>query len=310
MPCRVGERDWRGVVFGWYIIAYLFVAGAGSGAFFVAFATCLWDLVRKSPASERAAAAVQPGFYLAPVLGAFSILLLVLDLGNPDRILPLVMNPLASIVGVGAWLLGLFALLSGLLAAFSLVVREVPRWLLALLGTPACLCAVGVMSYTGVLLSTMVSIDFWYSPWLVAVFVLSSLTTGAAAIVATETITGTPAAHQNLLGLWRASGVLTALEAIALLVFLLLQAHGAPQAIESVRQLTLGTLALPFWGGVVAAGFLIPWAMHGLRRLTGRAPALLISSMGVLMGGFMLRYCIVGAGLYSPLVLSSVALGL
>ena len=71
-----------------------------------------------------------------------------------------------------------------------------------------------------------------------------------------------------------------------------------------------GSLAPMFWGAVVAVGFVGPWLAHGANRLVGPSAALVISSVGVLVGGLALRYCIVGAGLYSPLVLSSVALGL
>lgn len=298
------------MVFGWYIIAYLFAAGAGSGAFVVAFAVCLWDVVRQSSASERAAASVQTAFYSAPLLGAFSILLLVLDLGNPDRILPLVLNPFASIIGVGAWLLGLFVLLAVLLAILSLRPFPVPRALLLSFGIPAFLCAIGVMSYTGVLLSTMVSIDFWRSPWLVVLFVASSLTAGTAVIVFGAVLQGTPSAARNLQGLWKAFFVLTVLEAVVLAVFLAMQMGGLESARDAVALLLWGSLAPVFWGAVVVVGFAIPWLSHGANRLMGPSTALVISSVGVLVGAFALRYCIVAAGLYSPLVLSSVALGL
>ncbi len=293
-----------------YIVAYLFAAGVGSGAFFVAYSTCLWDLIRQSPASERAAASVQTAFYSAPALGVLSILLLLLDLGNPDRIAPLILNPFGSIIGTGAWLLGLFVLFTVLLAAFSLGPRPVSRGLLLGLGLPAFVCAVGVMSYTGVLLSTMVSIDFWHSPWLVALFVASSLTTGTAAIVFGAVLQGTPSAARNLQGLWKAFFLLTVAEAVVLTVFMGVQMGGTDSARAAVEALMTGSLAPMFWGAVVAVGFVGPWLAHGANRLVGPSAALVISSVGVLVGGLALRYCIVGAGLYSPLVLSSVALGL
>ena len=56
------------VVFGGYIVAYLFLAGAGGGAFFAAASTCVWDAVRQSDGSERLARTCQVGFYAAPCL--------------------------------------------------------------------------------------------------------------------------------------------------------------------------------------------------------------------------------------------------
>lgn len=300
----------REMVFGWYIIAYLFAAGAGSGAFFVGFSTCLWDVVRQSPASERAAASVQTAFYSAPVLCLFAVLLLMLDLGNPNRILPLVLNPFSSVIGVGAWLLALFILFSGALAIASLGARPVPRPLFLVLGVPALACAAGIMSYTGVLLSSLVSIDFWHTPWLVALFIASSLTAGAAVVVLGALLQGTPTALRNLQGLWKAFFLFTLAEAVLLAAFMMVQAVGPQSARDGVQLLVAGSMAPAFWGAVVAAGFAAPWAVHLAKRLVGPSAALVISSAGVLVGAFALRYCIVGAGLYSPLVLSSVAPGL
>ena len=92
------------MVFSWYIVGYLFVAGVASGAFLVSFGACLWDRWRQSKASERAVAAVQLGFCIAPVWSFAAIALLLLDLGNPERLLSLVMSPFDSVIGAGAWL--------------------------------------------------------------------------------------------------------------------------------------------------------------------------------------------------------------
>ena len=59
-------------MFGWYIVAYLFLAGAGAGAFFAAACACVWDAVRRSDASEKLARTCQAGFYAAPCLMALA----------------------------------------------------------------------------------------------------------------------------------------------------------------------------------------------------------------------------------------------
>ena len=73
------------MVFGWYIVAYLFLAGAGAGAFCAAACACAWDAVRRSDASERLARTCQAGFYAAPCLVVLAALFLLLDLGNAQR---------------------------------------------------------------------------------------------------------------------------------------------------------------------------------------------------------------------------------
>ena len=298
------------MVFSWYIVGYLFVAGVASGAFFVSFGACLWDRWRQSKASERAVAAVQLGFYIAPVWSFAAIALLLLDLGNPERLLSLVMSPFDSVIGAGAWLLGLFFLLTAVLALQGMLGREVPRLLQLLLGIPAALCAVGVMTYTGVLLSSLIAIEFWYSPLLVALFIASSLTTGTASIIVCNALFGTPSAIRTLGGMWRVCFALSIVEAAVLASFAWSQAHGTPMAVESCTALLSGPLALPFWAGVCLVGFVIPWAFHVARPLTSAPVALSVSSAGVLVGGFMLRYCVVGAGLFAPLVLGPALAGL
>ena len=295
------------MVFSWYIVAYLFVAGVAGGAFFVSFAACLWDGRCQSDASERAVAAVQPGFFLAPILAFLAIALLTLDLGNPDRLLSVFMSPFDSVIGAGAWMLAFFFVLTCALAVAALVSGELTRRFQMLLGIPAALCAVGVMCYTGILLSSMASVEFWYTPWLVALFVVSSLTTGLSAVIASSAILATPSSESNPLGLWRLCLVLSVIEAAVLFVFVWSRFHGGPVAAESDLLILAGSLALPFWIGVIAMGFLFPWALHALAPMTGSSVALFASSVGVLAGGFFLRYCIVGAGLFSPLVLSSIA---
>jgi len=293
------------MIFSWYIVGYLFMAGVAGGAFFASFAVCLWDRWHATESSAHAVAAVQPGFFLAPVVALAAIDLLLLDLGNPDRILPLLMMPFDSVMNIGSWFLGLFFLLASALALTSVFRREVPRSIMMALGLPAALCAVGVMSYTGVLLSSMVSVEFWYSPWLVVLFVASSLTTGAAAIVICGSIAGTPASSRNMSGLWKVCLAFSIAEVVALLAFVAFQMQGSPMATESCTMLLTGPLAGAFWLGVLGMGFLLPWGLHALKALTGLSVAMLVSSASALAGGFMLRYCVVAAGLFSPLVLSA-----
>ncbi|WP_270297394.1 NrfD/PsrC family molybdoenzyme membrane anchor subunit, partial [Eggerthella sinensis] len=68
-------------------------------------------------------------------------------------------------------------------------------------------CAVGVMGYTGLLLSDMVSIDFWHTPWLIALFVVSSLSCGVAAIVTLDAALAPPS-YDVSAALWRAGAAL------------------------------------------------------------------------------------------------------
>ena len=100
------------MLFSWYIIGYLFLAGAGSGAFLVAAVSCMVDALRLTPRTARLAAAVQPAFYLSPAFMILATVLLLFDVGAPERIVYLLANPFQSILSVGAWLVALLTAVS------------------------------------------------------------------------------------------------------------------------------------------------------------------------------------------------------
>lgn len=291
------------MLFSWYVIAYLFLAGAGSGAFFLAAVCCMVDAVALTPRTARLTAAVQPAFYLAPVITLAGILFLLFDIGAPERITFLLLNPVQSIMSVGAWLVALLFAVSTMLAIAGAGVR-IPRnfqFACMALGT---MLALGVMTYTGLLLSTLPSVEFWATAWLPALFVASSLSCGAAIIIlADAVIHGSPAGTSR--GPWRIAGVLLAVEIAVLVCFLISRQLAGNLALQSVQQLAFGALAAPFWLAVVGLGLVLPAALHVTvgKRVPLRM-ARMAASLGVLAGGLALRYCIVAAALTSPLELT------
>jgi protein NrfD len=86
---------------------------------------------------------------------------------------------------------------------------------------------------------------------------------------------------------------------IALLVIGLLTSTRSHAA---AAQLVLGgPYTLVFWGGVVAAGIVVPLALQAL-ELAGRIPHTVVPAALVLGGGFALRWIMVNAGQASEIV--------
>lgn len=293
------------MVFGFYIVAYLFLAGTGAGAFFVSAGACIGDAVNRSDASERLARTCQAGFYVAPCLMVLAALFLLLDLGNVERAWLVATTPLQSVLSVGAWLVALLVAISATLAICGLVAASVPRAVLWMCCAAGGLVALGVMGYTGLLLSDMVSVDLWRTPWLVALFVVSSLSCGAAAILALDAIFA-PSSCEVSRTLWRAAAVLGCIEATVLAAFLVAQSGFSETARASCELLVGGALAPVFWAGVCAMGLAAPLALHAAARMLPRRAAMLASSLGVLAGGLLLRYCVVAAALFTPLALGAI----
>ncbi len=293
------------MLFSGYIVGYLFLAGAGSGAFFVSACCCIGDAVWKTEGSERLVRSTQMGFCVAPCLVLLASLLLLLDLGNAERVWLVATMPFQSVMSAGAWFVALFTLVSGGLAVAALLVREVPRALLWACCVVGLLLAAGTMGYTGVLLADMVGIDFWRTPWLVALFVASSLSCGVAAITVLD-VALLPPTRAAAPSLWRVACVLTCIEACVLAAFMAVQ-HGYTETARASCDLLLsGRLSAAFWGGVCAAGLAVPLAAHAVAgRLVPAPAAHLVASAGVLVGGLLLRYCVIAAALYTPLALSA-----
>lgn len=294
------------MLFSGYIVGYLFLAGAGSGAFFLASAGCVADAVLQSERSERLACALQPAFLAAPCLMALAGVLLVADLGEPARAWAVALMPFQSVMSVGAWLVALLTALSGAYALLGLTLPRIARvvqWAFCVLGL---VLSAGVMSYTGLLLSDLVSIDFWNTPWLLALFVASSLSCGSAVALGSFGLF----AHDDgdaACDLWRIAGALAVIELAFLLAFLASRWSFSAVSHASCLALASGDLRLAFWLGVVGAGFVLPLGVRlaGGLRSQARGAAGLVSCAGTLVGGLALRYCIIAAALYTPLALGA-----
>lgn len=288
------------MLFSWYIIAYLFLAGAGSGAFLVASACCVADARLLTPQSARLTAAVQPAFYVAPALMVLAVLFLFADLGFSPRVILLVGNPFQSIMSMGAWMVALLTIISVALALSSAAARP-PRAVQLVCMVGGSLVAVGTMTYTGLLLCGLPSVDFWGTGWLPALFVVSSVSCGTAVIVLADAVLRSSPLGTSR-GPWHMAGWCLLAEALALAAFMASRQVAGGLALESARLLILGELAPTFLLVPVGMGLVLPAALHlgGSRRIPARTSRL-AASVGVLAGGLGLRYCLVAAALLSPL---------
>ena len=289
-------------MFSWYIIFYIFLAGTAAGAFLcgivVNAVTGLESLLKPGVRSLRADGA---GFLVAAVCFPLACIFLFCDIGRPANLLYVLQNPLASLVSAGAWIMMLSTLVSMALAFLMLTnrLRQTGAW--ALMGMGGVL-SVATLVYTGLLLSTIPSVDFWTTPALVALFIMSGLTCGVAA---------TSVLGVALEGSWRRDSALAkvrnacAVAELAALVWLLVdRLFATASARASVLRLVQGDLSAVFVGGVVLVGLVVPFACSALRRVADARAMTLAAGGCTLLGGLALRYAIVAAA-----VVEAVAFG-
>ena len=176
-----------------------------------------------------------------------------------------------------------------------------------------------VMAYTGLLLQSMRAVALWHSPWLPALFVLSSLSCGFALVVGAAQFSEAAGAFASVLSrsALADAGVIVA-EALAAVALLATVAHAAQAggangttvaAAESVRQLACGVQAPLFWGGFVTLGLAIPLCIEVAGAMLHRLPSVAILGLAasVLVGGSALRWSVANAGMHP--VLSVLSLG-
>lgn len=302
------------------VILYLFLAGVGAGVGTVSASVLLRGGGGGFGGDHFRLA--RSGALLSPLPVILGTTLIVFELGQPSRAFNLFKVINLSPMNIGSWLLLVFICTSVLYAlAFVPSFMTKLKWLsdrlapvragLAWVNVPM---GIGVAVYTGVMLGAMPSRPLWNSPILALLFLISALSTGVAAIILLRTIfhrkSADPAIeqgyHQSAYLLTATDVMLIGFELMVVFLFVMF-AHLTIGNMKYAIGIILpgGDMAVMFWLGVVLIGLLLP----GLAELAFVVPRLLyhrsyaapvavevLVSIGVLIGGFMLRYVIVVAG--------------
>jgi formate-dependent nitrite reductase membrane component NrfD len=290
------------------VIWYLFLAGTGSGLIFVVFIIDSALRQLRPLLFLRFRPLVAPGLIIGLILTCLGGLLLALDVGRADRLLLLITHPAMSIVSLGFWMITFLVLsvLTQLLLRLvfhphvSKTIHIITRWFSGL-------CALAVITYTGVLFQSMQSVAFWNTWLLPTLLVFSSISSGIALLVLLDflgnLIHWTPSRQQR--GAWLKLAHLPILlcELVVLVAYLLLMAFGSQPTTMTVELLLFGSLAPLFWLGILAAGILLPLALDWLGAPRDRAPLVVTGSLLLLLGAFVLRYCLLQVGVYPEITL-------
>jgi polysulfide reductase chain C len=292
------------LTWGWYIAWYLFLAGVGAGAYLTGTIADYLD--------EKYRLASKIAVALGAPLVAIGTIFLVLDLGHPERFM-LVFGSPTSMITIGSTIISVFMILGLVHLGFwiwpfkTLEKNNAARRALGLLGA---IFAVGTAVYTGILLGVVNAIPFWNNSILPMLFLVSATSTGIGAVVAGLAIyhaRRTGEERKNILDSIKMLGKcdvgLIVLELIVLFFYLAVSSTISPTASEAVQLLAYGSLAPLFWGGLVVAGLLLPLAIEAsgmIREKTLAAATLVmsaaISGILVLLGGLVLRYSVLLAG--------------
>lgn len=227
----------------------------------------------------------------------------LLHLGNrsPVRVWRMILRPQTSWISRGLILITLFI-------GFTLIQLCLSHWLPgtgweATFKILAGITAFGQSIYTGFALSYVNGIRFWNSALVPVLFVTCGLTGGFGTLLAVS-LGGSYAEIEAIEDVLR---VLLVVYAIILAVYLWNSTYVDPVARGSVMRLIRGENIPVFWGGVVLLGIVIPVAIAAATYFVVEASApLLITAIACeIIGGFSLRYSVLKAGIYGPLIAST-----
>ena len=159
--------------------------------------------------------------------------------------------------------------------------------------------AFGVAIYSGFVVSFVGGIKLWNSAIIPILFVVAGLTGGLAVLLIA-------ASDSAYLGMAIYNVVLIALVGYAVFIAIYLWAttYESKAARDSVTRILKGNVAPMFWLGVVLLGIVLPILLilpYSLSDSTSTV-AFYIAAAGAILGGVALRYVILKAGVYSPLV--------
>lgn len=164
----------------------------------------------------------------------------------------------------------------------------------------AAIAAFAVSIYTGFVLKSVKAVPFWNSTLLPVLFILCGVLGGFGVSVVIALNGG----DINLATAEAGSRWLLIINALLIGVYLWMANNREVTGKKSVLEHIRGNLAPFFWIGIVGLGILIPLGIALITHLTGSdsTPLLLTGVVCEIIGGLTLRYCILKAGAYKPLV--------
>jgi formate-dependent nitrite reductase membrane component NrfD len=218
-------------------------------------------------------------------------------LGKPWRAWRIITRPQTSWLARGFIFVMLFI-------GFGAVQMTLSRWLPGSAAEIAFKVLAGIMAfsvaaYTGIILKNVKGVPFWNSLLLPVLFVICGILGGFGLAVMIALNGG----GINLAAAEMGSRWLLIANALLIITYLWRASRREAVGKQSVLEQISGESAPVFWIGVVLLGIVIPLAIAISGLMVELFPAILLTGVTCeIIGGLALRYCVLKAGAYKPLV--------
>ncbi len=245
--------------------------------------------------------------YFDSLLGQFIAWLLALSMGisymvhlsKPLRFWRMFMKPGTSWIARGF----IFIMLFIGLTTIQLILSQWAPGATAAITTFTVLAAIFAFAqsiYTGFAVSYVSAIKIWTSAIVPILFVTCGLTGGLAILLAIM-LAGD---HAQLIALENVIRVVLIALAVIIGVYIWNTTYSSTAAKDAIKRLIGGSLAPLFWIGVFLFGIVIPIAISITTYFSGEASSglLITAVVSEIIGGLALRFAILKAGVYTPLL--------
>jgi Fe-S-cluster-containing dehydrogenase component/formate-dependent nitrite reductase membrane component NrfD len=264
---RVYDVPNKGTLWGWEVSAYILTKAIASGAFFL---PVLGDYLFSVPPSVK-----QFGAIISFIFLTITGILLVKDLGRPDRFLYVLFRPqFKSWLSRGAYIITAYG---GILTLWLVASFAGLEQILSFIEPIGIILAVLTAVYTAFLFAQAKGRDFWQSPMLGLEMIVHSIMAGLAVFLI---------AVQFLEVNMGFRMVLNFLAILMLIIHLLMIAiemttsHTTEDAHKTVEMIVSGDFSHKFWLGMIFTGNTLPLIL----LLTGNSWAFATAGILILIG--------------------------
>jgi formate-dependent nitrite reductase membrane component NrfD len=231
------------------------------------------------------------GWLFALGMGLFDLS----HLGNKSIAWRMALRPGSSWISRGFLLVILFVGSAAIQMALTLWAPESAATLF--FKVVAGITALGVATYSGFVLSYVNCIKIWNSTIMPVLFIVAGFTGGSAILLVISSATNS---SQFVVIKMFAISVLL-LYTVIIALHLWISTYNGPTSRNSVKVIVQNSLAAIFWTIVVFIGIAVPLAIMPLAD-SGSLWLLVPNIVFVLSGNMTLRYAILRAGMYRPLI--------
>ncbi len=244
-PRRVYDAPDKGVLWGWEVAAYIWTKAIAAGAFLIPI---LGGFFVQVPSTVKWVGAITAMLFLAA-----TGVLLIMDLGRPDRFLYVLLRPQwRSWLTRGAYIITVYG---GLLTAWMIASYFGFTTALKFIEPLAVIFALLSAVYTAFLFAQAKGRDFWQSPMLGLHMIIHSIMAGLSVFLVASLWLGL--SDDIVLALTLVTFATLVIHLVTLAIEMT-TTHSTEDAHKVVKMITSGQFSRAFWLGMVLLGNVLP----------------------------------------------------